>query len=145
MATKKKAIQKETQPTPAAYLASLPEPRRAEMKRLHALVTATVPHLAPKVVSGMIAYGSYHYRYETGRTGVSSRIAISSRAGGISVYVSAVDDKGWLAEQAAKALGKIDVGKSCIRVRKVDDLALEAFTDLLRRAGQGRAPGEVEP
>ncbi len=127
-----------------AFFAALPEPRRSELRRLHALIVATVPQFTPHVAGSMIGYGPYRYRYDSGREGRASRVALASRAKAISVYVAAADDKGWLAERAAPTLGKVTVGKSCIGVKKVDDLALDAFVDLLRRAAAIRGPGEVE-
>lgn len=151
MAAKKTAAKPTKSVEPAApsgdvetFLTALPEPRRSELRRLHALIVATVPQFAPHVVGSMIGYGPYQYRYESGREGRSSRVALASRAQAISIYVAAADERGWLAERAAPALGKVKVGKSCIGVKKLDDLSTEAFVDLLRRAAAIRGPGEVD-
>ena len=45
--------------TPAAYLKSLPEPRRGPARKLHELIRATVPDLTPHIRAGMIGYGAY--------------------------------------------------------------------------------------
>lgn len=42
--------------TPEEYIAMLPEPRRQEIEKLHALITKTVPALKPYIISGMIGY-----------------------------------------------------------------------------------------
>lgn len=127
----------------ATFLAGVDEPRRTELAALDALVRAHAPGFSPYVASGMLCYGRYEYRYESGREGVAARVAIAPRAKTISVYVAAVDDKGWLAEQAAATLGKVSVGKSCIGMKRLEDLDRPAFAALLRRAAGLRGPGEV--
>src|SRR5688572_9503697 len=96
------------------YIAKIEEPKRTEVKKLHALITKTVPAFEPAMYGSMIGYGKYHYRYESGHEGVSYRVALASNKTGISIYVCAADERGWLAEQAKGELGKASVGKSCI-------------------------------
>jgi hypothetical protein len=130
--------------TPAQWLASIEEARRADVAALHALITKAAPKLAPAVTGKLLGYGAYHYRYDSGREGDSFKIAMASGKSGISVYVSAVDDDGvWLAEKARPKLGKASVGKSCIRFAKLADLDRATLTDVIKRAAKMRAPGEV--
>jgi hypothetical protein len=129
--------------TAESYLAKLPEKRRVEVQKLHELITKTVPGLAVQVGSGMIGYGKYRYRYESGHEGESFRIGLASRAAGISIYVNAADEKGYLPESHAKKLGNVDVGKGCIRLKKAEDLDGAAFVALLQKAASMRAPGEL--
>lgn len=142
MAAKKTAAAKNT---PAAYLAALPEAVRGEVKRLDAIIREAAPKLSPYVAGSMLGYGRYRYRYESGREGESCKIGLAARASGISVYVCAADEKGYLAEREAPKLGKVSVGKSCIRFKKVDDLDLRVFAALLKKAARTPAPGEITP
>ncbi len=129
--------------TPERYIDATPEPKRSDLKELHALIRKTLPTLEPAVGSGMIGYGKYHYRYESGREGDTFRVALSANKTGISLYVCAVDDRGFLVEQAATKIGKASVGKSCIRFKKLSDLDLGALADVLARVRTARALGEV--
>lgn len=122
--------------TPESYIASLDEPRRTDISRLDALIQRTAPHLAPHVDRGMLGYGRYHYRYATGRQGESSIIAVASRKGGISIYVSASDGERYLAESYADRLGKVSVGKSCVRMKRLDDVDADALGELIRTAAR---------
>jgi hypothetical protein len=133
-----------TAPSPASYIAALPAPHRAEVARIHELIRKTVPSLAPSVALGMIGYGAYHYRYASGREGDSFRVGVASRANGISVYVAAFEDGAYVAERMAKELGKVRVGRSCVRFKRVDDLDLGAFIRLLQKAATSGVTGESQ-
>jgi uncharacterized protein DUF1801 len=132
--------------TPDQYIAKIDdEPKRAEVRRLHALIRKTLPSFEPGVFGTMLGYGKYHYRYPSGREGVSYRVALASTKTGISVYVCAVDERGWLAEQAKDRLGKASVGKSCIRFKRLADIDLAALTNVLKRARTVLPPGAIDP
>ncbi len=121
-------------PSPAAYLAALPEPRRTELTRIDAFIRATVPELTPCITSGMLGYGPFHYRYASGREGDTAKIALSSRAQYIAMYVCAADARGHLAERYRARLPKADIGKGCVRFKRLDDLDRAALRDLLLEA-----------
>ncbi|MDQ3097153.1 MAG: DUF1801 domain-containing protein [Chloroflexota bacterium] len=123
-------------PSPVAFLKTIPEPQRAELLKLHALIRKTVPELAPSVVSGGIGYGPYHYTYATGREGDSFIVALAPRKGSISLYVTGYVDGKYLAESYASRLGKANCGKSCVRFRRVDELNEAALKSLLRAASR---------
>lgn len=126
--------------TVTEYLEGLPEPRRSQIRQLHELIRETVPELEPHVDRGMIGYGRYHYRYSSGREGDSSQVGLSSRKQHISLYSCACSADGYLAEQFAPRLGKADVGRSCVRFKRPEDLDLAVVRELLRAtAGHFRA------
>ena len=129
--------------SPTEYIAAVDETKRAELRKLHQLIRKTLPELKPCMVHGMIGYGPYHYRYATGREGDTARVALSAVKTGFSVHIMAVDAKGkYVAEQAKGRLGKVSVGKSCIRFKRVADLDLDAFCDVLKSVRDAVALGE---
>lgn len=125
--------------TPDEYIAGLPEPRRDHVRRLHELIRAAVPDLDPSVESGMIGYGRYRYRYESGREGEAPIIALASRARYVALYVDAVEDGQYLPERNKARLGKADVGKSCIRIANPDDVDLDALSDVVSEGARLRS------
>lgn len=110
------------------------QPRRSDIATLDALIRKTVPNLKPFIVYGMLGYGPYHYKYASGREGDASIIALASQKNYISLYVNASDDAGYLAEQAAALLPKANIGKSCIRFKKLADVDQEVLVDVIQRA-----------
>lgn len=122
--------------TPVAYLAALAEPRRTELKTLDAAIRKAAPRLKRYLAySGtMIGYGSYHYKYASGLEGDCPIVALSSRAQYISLYVSGSRNGKPIAEAAKAKLGKVSVGKTCVRFKRLADLDLPAALDLVRDA-----------
>ena len=131
--------------TPEELIATLDPSKQQDAKDIHALVRATLPELEVRVKDGMVGYGPYRYRYESGREGDSFRVCWRSGATGLSLYVSAMDGAGWIVEQAAARLGKVSAGKSCIRMKRLADADRLALKDVLRRVSDTKAPGEIAP
>jgi hypothetical protein len=122
--------------TPNEYLVALSEPRRTELKSLDAAIRKAAPKLKPYLAYGgtMIGYGPYHYKYTSGREGDCPIVALSSRAQFVSLYVSGHRDGKSIAEAAKPKLGKVSVGKACIRFKRLEDLNLPAVLELVREA-----------
>ncbi len=121
--------------TPEEYIAGLEEPRRSHIKQLHELIRRDAPSLKPFIISGMIGYGTYHYKYASGREGDWSVLSLASQKNYISLYVSCTTPGGrYLAESYKKKLPKANIGKSCIRFRKVEDVDLGVISEIVKRA-----------
>jgi hypothetical protein len=120
----------------AALLAALPEPRRSQLARIDRFIRETVPELAPSPLLGMLGYGPFHYRYASGREGDTCKVALSSRARYISLYVCAADARGHVAERFRDRLPAADIGKGCVRFTRFEDLDPDAVRDLLRLAAR---------
>ena len=120
--------------TPDAFLGAIEEPRRTEMRSLHDLIRGSAPDLEPVVMGKMIGYGAFHYRYETGREGEAAVLSLANNKNYISLYVFCADDDGYLAERYRDSLPKADIGKSCVRIKRVGDLDLDVVRDLVTQA-----------
>ncbi len=118
--------------TVAEYLEQIDEPRRSEVRALHELISREAPKLTASIQSGMIGYGSYHYKYASGREGDSPVIALASQKHYISIYTCASENGQYLAEKHKAELPKASVGKSCIRFKRLADVNLAVLTRLVR-------------
>lgn len=132
------------QQTPATLIESLDEPRRSDIQELDALIRRTVPSFERSVMSGMLAYGRYRYRYASGREGEWCRVALASNKRSISLHVIAADDEGYLAERFRDRLPKADIGRSCVRFAKLDDVDVEVLTELIDQGSRMDPPGSIE-
>ncbi len=89
---------------PDDYIAQIDDPvRRSEIEALDELIREEAPDLERHICAGMLGYGRYHYRYASGREGDSAVVALASQKRHISVYVSAADREGYLAERYGRA------------------------------------------
>jgi len=86
---------------------------------------------------GNLGYGTYHYVYASGREGDWPILALASRKAAISLYACAAVDGRYVAEDFRDRLPKADIGKSCVRIKKLEDVDLDVLDELVRRAAQG--------
>lgn len=120
--------------TVAAYLDALPAERKAIMKTAHAFIRKTVPALRVHFASNMIGYGSFPYlNYKKERIQWPI-IALASQKQHVSLYVCALERGKYLAETHKAELGKVQVGKSCIRFKKWEDVDLDGLARVLKAA-----------
>jgi hypothetical protein len=120
--------------TPEEYIATLPEPRRDEVRVLHELIRREAPDLQPHMRSGIVGYGTYHYRYDSGREGDWFVVGLASRRAYVSLYVSASNGDRYLAETYRDRLPKADIGRGCVRIKRLTDVDLATVAELVRAA-----------
>ena len=77
---------------------------------------------------GIVGFGTYHYKYESGREGDSPLTGFSSRKGPISIYLVA----GFPGqEKLLSKLGKHKMGKVCLSIRKISDVDYHVLEQLV--------------
>ncbi|MBL0146886.1 MAG: DUF1801 domain-containing protein [Chitinophagaceae bacterium] len=76
----------------------------------------------------IVGFGSYHYKYESGREGDAPLVAFSPRKAEISLYLSSSFDK--RTELLAK-FGKHKSAKACIYVKKLADVDIEVLKKMI--------------
>lgn len=77
----------------------------------------------------IIGFGSYRYKYESGREGDMPLIAFSPRKAEYSLYVT---EPGHDNKALLDKLGKYKMGKSCIYFKKLSDLNLDTLEGLCK-------------
>ena len=120
--------------TPAEYIAQIEEPRRSAIKSLHAMITKALPGLKPTIQYGMIGYGSYHYKYDGGREADAPIVALASQKGYISVY--GCSGEGKFMDEIKRELPKANLGKGCIRFKKMEDVDLKALEKIIKNGAR---------
>jgi hypothetical protein len=125
--------------TPDEYISKLDEPRRTEVQKIHDFIRKVVPELDPFMISGMIGYGKYHYKSPSGREGDWAIIALSSRVNYISIYACAVEGDQYVAEKYKSKIPHADIGKSCIRYKKFENIDWDGLEAVLQAAAKAPA------
>ena len=81
--------------------------------------------------SSIIGFGTHHYKYASGREGDTPLTGFSPRKKNISLYVmDCLDAKTDLLEK----LGKVKHGKSCIYVKRIEDIHLPTLKKMIRQS-----------
>ena len=120
---------KPTQITPEAFIGAVePERKREEARALDQLfrkVTGWTPVMwGPSI----IGYGSYHYKYESGREGDMCATGFSPRKANHSLYIM----PGYANfAPILDRLGKHSMGKSCLYIKKLADVDLDVLGELI--------------
>jgi hypothetical protein len=112
------------------------ERRRADARRLLALmrdVTGEEPELWP---GGIIGFGAYHYRYATGREGDTVKVGFAPRASALVLYGLirryGLDAADLEHPDLFERLGKYTTGKGCLYVKYLDDVDTDVLAELIR-------------
>jgi uncharacterized protein YdhG (YjbR/CyaY superfamily) len=119
------------------YLDSLPEDRRAAIESVRKTILERLPDGYDEAMNwGMITYQVPLATYpETYNGEPLLYAALASQKKHMAVYLSAIyadEDERNAFEQAYRATGKrFDVGKSCVRFRRLDDLPLDVIGDAI--------------
>ena len=125
--------------TAQQYLAAVPKERQETMRFLHDLIQQTAPSLKPHFAYNMLGYGSFPYKNYKKELISWPVVALANQKNYISLYVCAVIKGKYVAETYKKELGKVSVGKSCIRFKKLEDINLPVLKKVLRLAS--KTPG----
>ena len=123
------------------YFDMLPKERREPMEFLHKFIMKTAPKLKPNFLYNMPGYGSFTYKNNKKEVLDWPIIALASQKNYISIYVCAVDSGEYIAEKYKDELGKVSVGKSCIRFKKLEDINLKTLEKVIKLAA--KFPGLV--
>ncbi len=79
----------------------------------------------------IIGYGTYHYRYESGREGDFCQTGFAARKNDLVVYLIASGDN---QEELLAQLGKHRMGKSCLYIKRLSDIDQSVLEKLIRES-----------
>ena len=120
---------KVTEASVESYLSAIEdEARRKDCEDLAKLMTRATKQPPKMWGTSIVGFGSYHYKYESGREGDSCLTGFSSRKGDISVYLVASFPG---QEELLSKLGKHKMGKGCLYIRKLSEVNLNVLEQLV--------------
>jgi uncharacterized protein YdhG (YjbR/CyaY superfamily) len=123
------------------YMSTLPEERKKILTEIDKIIRTEAPELKDFYAYNMPGYGAFNYVNYKNEEIKWPVISMASQKNYVSVYVCAVIDGEYIAEKFKDDLGKVSVGKSCIRFKKLEDLNLEVFKKVVKLAAKN--PGFV--
>ena len=108
----------------ADYLNQISDPQRqTDCRKLNDMMFSVIgeePKIwGSKLSSGIVGFGVYHYKYESGREGDSLRLGFASRAQNISIYIMPGYQD--FSDELSR-LGKHKIGKACLYIKRLSDV-----------------------
>jgi hypothetical protein len=115
-----------------AFLNSVPDEKKRQdsfaILELMRQVTGKEPEMWGDSIVG---FGSYHYKYESGREGDWFLTGFSPRKQNITLYIMAGFDE---YDKLLNKLGKHTTGKACLYVKKIEDVDADVLKELVRQS-----------
>lgn len=88
--------------------------------------------LEPKMWGpAIVGFGSYHYRYESGREGDAPLAALASRVNSITLYLGTKFDK---SEELFSKFGKHKVSGGCVHIKKLEDIDTGVLAKMVKNS-----------
>ena len=91
--------------------------------------------------ASMVGFGLYRYRYASGHEGEWPIIGFSPRKNDLTLYIMPGFEK---FESLMAKLGKYKTGKSCLYIKKLDDIELPVLKKLIVKSVEKMAPQRVD-
>ena len=116
-----------------AFLEAVPnEQRRADARELSALLSEITGEPPVLWASGIVGFGTYHYRYDSGREGDAPVAGFAPRSVHLVIYlIGGFTDRH---ERLLERLGPHKTGKSCLYVKRLADIDLDVLRTLVTRS-----------
>ncbi len=116
------------------FINKLDDPvRREECLKVLRMMQKATGHKAVMWGTSIVGFGTYHYKYESGREGDFMLVGFSPRKSNLTLYIIT-----GFSRYAAlmEKLGKFKTGKSCLYLKKLDDVDFEVLTELVTRSSE---------
>lgn len=129
--------------TIAEYLSGLPEDRRQALSTVRDAILEHLPEGYEEAMNwGMITYQVPLAAYPDTYNGQPLMLAaLASQKHHMAIYLTTPyiieGEEGRLRQAFEKAGKKLDMGKSCIRFKKLDDIVLDPILDTIARSDLG--------
>jgi Domain of unknown function (DU1801) len=144
MAGKKGPAMRRTEAPVAGFLAAVPDQqRRQDAQRLCAMMQQITGEPPAMWGTSIIGFGTYHYRYASGREGDAPLAGFSPRRQHLAIYL--VGGLGNRYQSVLARLGPHTTGNGCLYLKRLDDADHDALRELIDRSarvhkGIDRAP-----
>jgi len=133
MAVKKAPAMRRTDAPVAEFLDQVPgKQRREDARRLCALMQELTGEPPAMWGTSIVGFGSYHYRYASGREGDSALAGFSPRSQHLVIYL--IGEFGDRHSSALARLGPHKAGKGCLYLKRLDDVDIDALRELIDRS-----------
>jgi hypothetical protein len=117
-----------TKQTVATYIKTLSKDEQQQAKLLVKIFKGATK-MKPVMWGNIVGFGSYHYKYESGREGDFLATGFAMRKSGPTIYIMPgySDYRSLL-----KDIGPHKLGKSCLYIKRVEDIDVKILQKLIK-------------
>ncbi|MDJ0711728.1 MAG: DUF1801 domain-containing protein [Woeseiaceae bacterium] len=120
---------KKTGASVTEFVKSIEDPRmRADARKVASMMRRITGKRAKMWGPSIVGYGTYHYKYDSGREGDFMVTGYSPRKQALTVYIIPGFSK---FSPLMKKLGKYKTGKSCLYIRRLSDVDEKVLEKLI--------------
>jgi hypothetical protein len=114
------------------FIDSIEDEQKRKDCRVLSRIMKSVTGASPKMWGdSVVGFGDYHYKYASGREADWMLVGFSPRKQTLTVYIM-TGFKGY--DGLLKKLGKHKVSKSCLYVKKLEDVDETVLTDIIKKS-----------
>ena len=111
------------------FLATVDNPKRkADALAVYKLMKNLLPDPPKMWGPSIVGFGDYHYKYESGREGDFFKVGFSPRKQNLTLYIMPGFER---FEDLMDKLGKYTTGKSCLYIKKLEDIDIKILKELV--------------
>jgi hypothetical protein len=113
------------------FLKSVKDEKQREDSFVILDIMSKITKLPPKMWGpSIIGFGSYHYKYASGHEGDMCLAGFSPRKQSLTLYILPGFEKN---KDLMEKLGKYKTGKSCLYIKKLEDVDMKVLKELIKR------------
>ncbi len=117
-----------------AFLNAIPDEKRRQDCFTILNLMQQVIGVEPKMWGdSIVGFGSYHYKYASGREGDWLLTGFSPRKQYLTLYIMAGFDE---YDELMSKLGKYKTGKSCLYIKQIEDVDPDTLRELVKRSAE---------
>ncbi|MEZ4884173.1 MAG: DUF1801 domain-containing protein [Chitinophagales bacterium] len=107
------------------------EKRRTDSKTVLKLMEEVTGETPKMWGTSIVGFGTYHYKYESGREGDFLKVGFSPRKTSLTLYIMGGFER---YDELMQQLGKHKTGKSCLYINKLEDIDLDTLKELVKES-----------
>lgn len=117
------------------FLNRIPDAKKRQDSFAILEIMKKVTGMEPKMWGdAIVGFGSYHYKYASGREGDSPLTGFSPRKQNLTVYMEAGFDQQY--GNLLSKLGKHTTSQSCLYIKKLEDVDTDVLSELVKQSFQ---------
>ena len=122
----------ETKASVAAYVKKIAdEKKRKDCSAIIELVSSNTGFEPKMWGSAIVVFGSYHYKYDSGREGDAPLFGLAARVNAITLYLGSKFDG---RDELLAKFGKYTASKGCIYVKKLEDIDTAVLVKMVKKS-----------